>query len=50
MVMLVSKKTPTYIQDRLNSFLQVESHNYLEHVKIDTKPIVQPWHLKVAGA
>jgi chemotaxis protein MotA len=49
MVMLVSKKTPTYIQDRLNSFLQVECHNYLEHVKIDTKPIVQPWHLKVAG-
>jgi chemotaxis protein MotA len=50
MVMLVNKKNPTYIQDRLNSFLQVESHNYLEHVKIDTKPVVQPWHLKVAGA
>ena len=49
MVMLVSKKTPTYIQDRLNSFLQVESHNYLEHAKIDTQPTVQPWHLKVAG-
>jgi chemotaxis protein MotA len=49
MVMLVSKKTPTYIQDRLNSFLQVESHNYLDPVKIDTKPAVQPWHLKVAG-
>jgi chemotaxis protein MotA len=49
MVMLVSKKSPTYIQDRLNSFLQVESYNYLEHVKIDTKPAVQPWHLKVAG-
>ena len=49
MVMLVSKKTPTYIQDRLNSFLQVECHNYLEHVKIDIKPVVQPWHLKVAG-
>jgi chemotaxis protein MotA len=50
MVMLVSKKTPTYIQDRLNSFLQVERHNYLDPVKIDTKPVVQPWHLKVARA
>jgi chemotaxis protein MotA len=49
MVMLVSKKTPTYIQDRLNSFLQVERHNYLDQVKVDTKPVVQPWHLKVAG-
>jgi chemotaxis protein MotA len=50
MVMLVSKKTPTYIQDRLNSFLQVERHNYLDPIKVDTKPVVQPWHLKVARA
>jgi chemotaxis protein MotA len=49
MVMLVSKKTPTYIQDRLNGFLQVERHNYLDQVKVDTRPVVQPWHLKVAG-
>ena len=50
MVMLVSKKTPTYIQDRLNSFLQLERHNYLDPVKIEAKRVVQPWHLKVAGA
>ena len=30
MVMLVSKKTPTYIQDRLNSFLRPERHDYLD--------------------
>ena len=34
MVMLVSQKTPTYIQDRLNSFLQLERHNYLDPVKL----------------
>src|SRR6516225_4540980 len=30
MVMLVSKKSPTYIQDRLNSFLRPERHDYLD--------------------
>jgi chemotaxis protein MotA len=30
MVMLVSKKTPMFIQDRLNSFLRPERHDYLD--------------------
>jgi chemotaxis protein MotA len=50
MVMLVSKKTPTYIQDRLNSFLQLERHNYLDPVKIEAQRVVKPWHLKYASA
>jgi chemotaxis protein MotA len=50
MVMLVSQKPPTYIQDRLNSFLQLERHNYLDPVKLEAKRVVQPWHLKVASA
>jgi len=50
MVMLVSQKPPTYIQDRLNSFLQLERHNYLDPVKLEVKRVVQPWHLKVARA
>jgi len=50
MVMLVSDKTPMYIKDRLNSFLQLERHDYLDHFKIDTEHAVQPLHLKVVGA
>jgi hypothetical protein len=30
MVMLVSNKTPMYVQDRLNSFLRPEIHDYFE--------------------
>ncbi len=33
MVMLVSKKTPMYIRDRLNSFLKPEAHDYLGVVR-----------------
>jgi chemotaxis protein MotA len=50
MVMLVSDKTPMYIKDRLNSFLQLERHDYLDHFKIDAEHAVQPLHLKVVGA
>jgi flagellar motor component MotA len=31
MVMLVSDKTPMYIQDRLNSFLRPELHDYFDY-------------------
>lgn len=34
MVMLVSKKTPMYVQDRLNSFLRPESYDYFNVTKI----------------
>jgi chemotaxis protein MotA len=50
MVMLVSKKPPSYIRDRLNSFLQLESNDYLDHVKTVSKPVSQPMQLKVANA
>lgn len=50
MVMLVSKKPPTYIRDRLNSFLQLERHDYLEHFKTVSKRIAHPVQLKVANA
>jgi chemotaxis protein MotA len=50
MVMLVSDKTPMYIKDRLNSFLQLERHDYLDHFKVDAERAVQPLHLKVVGA
>jgi chemotaxis protein MotA len=50
MVMLVSDKSPMYIKDRLNSFLQLERHDYLDHFKVDADRAVQPLHLKVVGA
>ncbi len=50
MVMLVSDKTPMYIKDRLNSFLQLERHDYLDHFKVDAERAVPPLHLKVVGA
>ena len=34
MVMLVSSKTPMYIQDRLNSFLRPEAHDYFNVIKV----------------
>jgi chemotaxis protein MotA len=34
MVMLVAKKTPMYVQDRLNSFLKLESHDYYNVIKV----------------
>jgi len=35
MVMLVSDKNPMYIQDRLNSFLRPEAHNYVNVLQRD---------------
>lgn len=35
MVLLVSKKTPMYVQDRLNSFLRPEIHDYFNATKVD---------------
>lgn len=37
MVMLVANKTPMYIQDRLNSFLRPETHNYFDYFKSSPK-------------
>jgi chemotaxis protein MotA len=46
MVMLVTNKTPMYIQDRLNSFLRPEAHDYYNvFVEHATLP-----HLKVVNA
>jgi len=49
MVMLVSNQPPSYIKDRLNSFLRPERHNYLDTLKVDAKPSVLPLRLKVVG-
>jgi chemotaxis protein MotA len=49
MVMLVSEKTLMYIQDRLNSFLRPERHNYLDQFRGPPAPAAAP-HLKVVGA
>jgi chemotaxis protein MotA len=38
MVMLVGKKTPMYVQDRLNSFLRPEAYDYFNVVKINPAP------------
>jgi len=38
MVMLVAKKTPMYVQDRLNSFLRPEAYDYFNVVKITPAP------------
>ncbi|MFA5041053.1 MAG: MotA/TolQ/ExbB proton channel family protein [Bdellovibrionales bacterium] len=36
MVMLVSKKTPMYVQDRLNSFLRPEAYDYFKITNVKT--------------
>lgn len=46
MVMLVSGKKPMFINDRLNSFLRAETHNYYN---VFRKPSVQP-KLRVVNA
>jgi chemotaxis protein MotA len=38
MVMLVSKKSPMYVQDRLNGFLRPESHDYFDIIKAKSMP------------
>lgn len=41
-VMLASEKPPMYIQDRLNSFLRPEAHNYLNVLdRADIRPAVE---------
>jgi chemotaxis protein MotA len=49
MVMLVSDKTLMYIQDRLNSFLRPERHNYLDQFRGEAAPAAPP-RLKVVRA
>jgi chemotaxis protein MotA len=48
-VMLVSGKTPMYIQDHLNSFLRPERHDYFDCFKNEEKPGVRAPQLKVVG-
>ena len=48
--MLVSDKSPSFIKDRLNSFLRPESHDYLDQFAAEAKPAARPPHLKAVGA
>ena len=50
MVMLVSEKSPSYVKDRLNSFLRPEQHDYLDHFGAEPEAVREPPHLKVVGA
>ena len=50
MVMLVSKKSPTYIQDRLNSFLRPERHDYLDAFTNEPESVTGVPSLKVIAA
>jgi chemotaxis protein MotA len=43
MVMLVSKKTPMYVQDRLNSFLRPEAYDYFNVVKVNPAAATNKW-------
>lgn len=47
MAMLAAKKSPMYIQDRLNGFLRPEVQDYFV---ADAKPIAPPVRLRVVGA
>jgi chemotaxis protein MotA len=50
MVMLVGGKTLMYIQDRLNSFLRPDRHNYLDQFRGEAAPPpAQAQRLKVVG-
>jgi chemotaxis protein MotA len=49
MSMLAGKKSPTYIQDRLNGFLRPESHNYLHAFGAAAKPVMPIPRLKVVN-
>jgi len=42
MTMLASKKPPMHIQDRLNSFLRPEAHDYFDCFKPSAKPAILP--------
>lgn len=50
MVMLVSDKSPTFIKDRLNSFLRPENHDYLDQFAAEPRSAMRPPQLKVIGA
>lgn len=50
MVMLVSKKTPMFIQDRLNSFLRPERHDYLDAFTNGTEAVTDVPALKAIAA
>ncbi|HEV2546039.1 MAG TPA: MotA/TolQ/ExbB proton channel family protein [Stellaceae bacterium] len=50
MVMLVSKKTPMFIQDRLNSFLRPERHDYLDAFTNATRAVAGAPALKAIAA
>jgi len=50
MVMLVSKKTPMFIQDRLNSFLRPERHDYLDAFTNATRAVTDVPALKAIAA
>jgi chemotaxis protein MotA len=50
MVMLVSDQSPSFIKDRLNSFLRPENHDYLDQFASEAKATLRPPHLKVVGA
>jgi len=43
MVMLVEKKTPMYVQDRLNSFLRPEAHDYFNVIKVAPATSTVKW-------
>lgn len=49
LTMLASKKTPMHIQDRLNSFLRPEIHDYFDYFSAYERPNVSP-KLKVVMA
>jgi hypothetical protein len=48
MAMLASKSSPMHVQDRLNSFLRPEAHDYFDY--FDTPTTRAAPHLKVVGA
>ena len=50
MVLLVSEKGPSYVRDRLNSFLRPERQDYIDTFTIAATPIVQSPRLRVVGA
>lgn len=49
MAMLAGKSAPMHVQDRLNSFLRPEVHDYFDYFDTEAQPHLEP-HLKVVGA
>jgi chemotaxis protein MotA len=49
MSMLAGKRSPTYIQDRLNGFLRPESHNYFHTFGAAAKPAMPMPRLKIVN-